>query len=82
MALEGRWSLKAKCARKCMLSWYFECAKPTFKVEENIGSVVFEHLSHQLDIHVLNIDILRLARVNPEASIFLLRTTDLKVSIE
>jgi hypothetical protein len=30
----------------------------TFQVEEDIGLVVLEHLCHELDVHVLDIDIL------------------------
>lgn len=30
----------------------------TFKVKEHVGSIVLEHLSNELDIHVLNVDLL------------------------
>ena len=30
----------------------------TFEVEEHIGSVVFEHLGNQLNVHILDIDFL------------------------
>ena len=33
-------------------------SKDTFKMEEDIGLVVFEHLSHQFDIHILKVDFL------------------------
>jgi len=31
----------------------------TLKMEENIGLVIFEHLSDELNIHILNIDVLQ-----------------------
>lgn len=30
----------------------------TFKMEEDIGLVVLEHLGDQLDVHILNVDLL------------------------
>ena len=30
----------------------------TFQVEEDVGLVVLEHLRHQFDVHVLNVDVL------------------------
>lgn len=30
----------------------------TFKMEENIGSVVLEHLGYKFNIHILNVDFL------------------------
>ena len=35
----------------------FKCSL-TFKVEEHIGSIVIEHLSNKLDVHVLDVDLL------------------------
>jgi hypothetical protein len=32
----------------------------TFEVEENVGLVVLEHLSHQLRVHVLDVDLLQI----------------------
>ena len=32
---------------------------PTFKMEQHVRLVVLEHLSHELDVHVLNVDFLR-----------------------
>jgi hypothetical protein len=32
----------------------------TFEMEENIGLVVLEHLSHQLRVHVLDVDLLQI----------------------
>ena len=38
-----------------------QCAlKNTFKMKQHIGPVIFEHLSHQLNVHVLNVDLLSL----------------------
>lgn len=34
----------------------------TLQMEEDVGLVVLEHLGHQLDIHVLDIDILTMVR--------------------
>jgi hypothetical protein len=31
----------------------------TFEVEENVRLVIFEHLCHQLDIHVLDVNFLQ-----------------------
>jgi hypothetical protein len=31
----------------------------TFKMEENIRLIVFEHLRHKLDVHILDIDFLQ-----------------------
>ena len=32
----------------------------TFKVEEDVGLVVFEHLSYELRVHVLDVDFLQI----------------------
>lgn len=34
----------------------------TFKMEEDIGLIVLEHLGNQFDIHVLDIDLLEAIR--------------------
>jgi hypothetical protein len=31
----------------------------TLKMEENIGLVIFEHLSDELNIHILDVDVLQ-----------------------
>jgi hypothetical protein len=37
---------------------YDDRGRLTFEMEQNIGLVVLEHLSHKLDVHILNIDFL------------------------
>lgn len=36
--------------------WFL--GSPTLQVEEDVGLVILEHLGHQLNIHVLDIDVL------------------------
>jgi hypothetical protein len=33
--------------------------RPTFQMDEHVGLVVLEHLRHELDVHVLDVDLLR-----------------------
>ena len=38
--------------------WMYNQSQLTFQVEQHVGLVVFEHLSDQFDIHIVNIDFL------------------------
>ena len=39
-------------------------SQQTFQVKENIGLVVLEHLGHELNVHVLDVDFLRRSSVS------------------
>lgn len=34
--------------------------RPTFEVKENVGLVILEHLSDQLRVHVVDVDLLKI----------------------
>jgi hypothetical protein len=50
----------------------FGMKRLTFKMEEDIGLVVLEHLGDQLDVHILNVDLLDAIVSNGQENIVVL----------
>lgn len=55
------------CQTPNMLCGHLNAAMHTFEMKQHIALVIFEHLRHELDVHVLDIDLLFTQRVSDSA---------------